>query len=96
MVVNVERNLRFRSQVNQPLVQVFIAWLRLVIMFWSAPKKKKDDDKERQIKELKQVFPSIRRPNNDDNLFEIKFVVNNQYSSLRVFIPSDFPNTRPG
>jgi len=64
-------------------------------MFWSAPKKKKDDDKERQVKELKLVFPSIRRPNNDDNLFEIKFVVNNQYSSLRVFIPSDFPNTRP-
>jgi hypothetical protein len=65
-------------------------------MFWSAPKKKKDDEKEKQVKELKQVFPSIRRPNNDDNLFEIKFVVNNQYSSLRVFIPADFPSTRPG
>lgn len=65
-------------------------------MFWG-PKKKKDEvDKEKQIKELKQVFPSIRRPNNDENLFEIKFVVNNQYSSLRVFIPADFPSTRPG
>ena len=70
---------------------------RCIRMFWAAkPTKKKEDDKERQVKELKQVFPSVRRPNNDDNLFEIKFVVNNQYSSLRVFIPADFPNTRPG
>ena len=66
-------------------------------MFWGTTKKKRgDEEKEKQIKELKQVFPSIRRPNNDDNLFEIKFVVNNQYSSLRVFIPGDFPSTRPG
>jgi hypothetical protein len=65
-------------------------------MFWGASKKKKDEDKERHIRELKQVFPSIRRPNNDDTLFEIKFVVNNQYSSLRIFIPADFPHTRPG
>lgn len=66
-------------------------------MFWGNTRKKRgDEEKEKQIKELKQVFPSIRRPNNDDNLFEIKFVVNNQYSSLRVFIPGDFPSTRPG
>lgn len=64
-------------------------------MFWSN-KKKKDEDKEKQIKELKAVFPSIRRPNNDDNLFEIKFVVDNKYSSLRIFIPPDFPSIRPG
>jgi hypothetical protein len=63
-------------------------------MFWS--KKKIDDDKDKQIKDLKQVFPSIRRPNNDDTLFEIKFVVDNQYSSLRIFIPADFPVSRPG
>ncbi len=65
-------------------------------MFWQKKTKGEDKDKERQIRELKAVFPSIRRPNNDDNLFEIKFVVNTQYSSLRVFIPADFPNTRPG
>lgn len=66
-------------------------------MFWGHKKTKGEDkDKEKQIRELKAVFPSIRRPNNDDNLFEIKFVVNTQYSSLRVFIPADFPNTRPG
>uniref|UniRef100_A0A7S3HG72 VPS37 C-terminal domain-containing protein n=1 Tax=Spumella elongata TaxID=89044 RepID=A0A7S3HG72_9STRA len=64
-------------------------------MFWQKKTKGEDKDKERQIRELKAVFPSIRRPNNDDNLFEIKFVVNTQYSSLRVFIPADFPNTRP-
>lgn len=64
-------------------------------MFWQKKTKSEDKDKERQIRELKAVFPSIRRPNNDDNLFEIKFVVNTQYSSLRIFIPADFPNTRP-
>ena len=63
-------------------------------MFWS--KKKIDDDKDKQIRDLKSVFPSIRRPNNDDTLFELKFVVDNQYSSLRIFIPADFPMTRPG
>jgi hypothetical protein len=66
-------------------------------MFWSSSKsKKKEDDRDKQVKDLKSVFPSIRRPNNDDSLFEIKFVVDNQYSSLRVFIPADFPSTRPG
>jgi hypothetical protein len=67
-------------------------------MFWNSgnSKKKKDDEKERHIKDLKAVFPSVRRPNNDDSLFEIKFVVSNQYSSLRVFIPADFPTARPG
>mmetsp|Transcript_30100 Transcript_30100/g.66623 ORF Transcript_30100/g.66623 Transcript_30100/m.66623 type:complete len:367 (-) Transcript_30100:107-1207(-) len=65
-------------------------------MFWSSSKsKKKEDDRDKQVKDLKSVFPSIRRPNNDDSLFEIKFVVDNQYSSLRVFIPADFPSTRP-
>jgi len=65
-------------------------------MFWSTKKKQKDDDKERLVKELKAIFPSIRRPNNDDSLFEIKFVVDSKYSSLRIFIPPDFPLIRPG
>jgi hypothetical protein len=63
-------------------------------MFWGG--KKKDDDKEKQIKMLKNAFPSIRRPNNDDSLFELRFTVDNQYNSLRAFIPDDFPNMRPG
>lgn len=63
-------------------------------MFWA--KKKEKDDKGAQIKALKAIFPSLRRPNNDDDLFEIRFVVDNQYSSLRIFIPVDFPSTRPG
>eukprot|EP01031_Cornospumella_fuschlensis_P033865 gene33865-40974_t len=63
-------------------------------MFWG--KKKTDDDKEKQIRQLKQAFPSLRRPNNDDTLFEIRFVgTDGQSNSLRVFIPSDFPLTRP-
>lgn len=62
-------------------------------MFWKKPK---EDDREKQIKQLKNAFPSIRRPNNDDTVFEIRFVVQNQYNSLRIFTPIDFPQTRPG
>lgn len=65
-------------------------------MFGWGKKLTKEEEREKQIKELKHSFPSIRRPNNDDALFELKFVVNTQYSSLRVIIPSDFPTTRPG
>lgn len=51
--------------------------------------------KDKQLRELKTVFPSIRRPNNDDTLFSVQFSVDNRYNSLRIFIPSDFPNVRP-
>ncbi len=64
-------------------------------MFGWGKKPTKEEDRERLIKALKHSFPSIRRPNNDDNLFEIRFVVDGQYSSLRVIIPTDFPTTRP-
>ena len=65
-------------------------------MFWSTKKSKPEDDREKLLKEFKNSFPSVRRPNNDDHLFEIPFVVGGQYSSLRIFIPTDFPQTRPG
>lgn len=63
-------------------------------MFWG--KKKSEDDKERQLKQLKNAFPSLRRPQNDDNLFEIRFLVDNQNNALRIFVPADFPHIRPG
>lgn len=63
-------------------------------MFWGA--KKKDDDKEKQLKHMKAAFPSMRRPNNDDRLFELRFTVDNQYNTLRITIPDDFPQSRPG
>ena len=59
-------------------------------------KTKFEDDREKQIRSLKSAFPSIRRPNNDDSLFEMKFVVDGIYSSLRIHIPADFPLIRPG
>jgi hypothetical protein len=62
-------------------------------MFWG--KKKEDDPKEKQIKSLKYAFPSIRKPNNDDTLFEIRFNVETQVCSLRVAIPNDFPISKP-
>jgi hypothetical protein len=62
-------------------------------MFWS---KKKDDDRERQLKQFKFAFPSLRRPNNDDSLFEIRFLVENQHMVLRIAIPNEFPAVKPG
>lgn len=67
-------------------------------MFWSKKKHHHGGDhhdKEKQLKDLKSVFPSLRRPNNDDSLFSIQFCVDNQYSALRIFIPAEFPNIRP-
>ena len=55
-----------------------------------------EEEREKQIKLLKQTFPSIRRPNNNDALFEIRFHVETAYCSLKIFVPADFPNTRPG
>jgi hypothetical protein len=58
--------------------------------------KKRDEDKDRQIRELCATFPSIRRPQNDDTLFEMLFDVNRVYSTLRIYIHADFPNSKPG
>ncbi len=63
-------------------------------MFWAT--KKKEDDREKQLKHLKAAFPSMRRPNNDDRLFELRFTVDNQYNTLRITVPDDFPQSRPG
>ena len=65
-------------------------------MFWG---KKKDDTKmlrDKNIKDLSSAFPTIRRPNSDDSLFEILFNVGGVFSTLRIYIPFDFPTTRPG
>lgn len=62
-------------------------------MFWAT--KKKEDDREKQLKHLKAAFPSMRRPNNDDRLFELRFTVDNQYNTLRITVPDDFPQSRP-
>jgi hypothetical protein len=55
-----------------------------------------ESERSKLINQLTATFPSIRRPNNDESMFEIKFLVDAQYSSLRIYIPSDFPQTRPG
>jgi hypothetical protein len=65
-------------------------------MFWSSKKPTREEERDKQLKQLKHAFPSIRRPNNDDQLFEIRFVVEGQYSSLRILITQDFPDSSPG
>ena len=59
-------------------------------------KKKTDDEKDRQIRELRVTFPSLRRPNNDDELFEMLFEVEKAYSTLRIYLKPEFPSLKPG
>ena len=64
-------------------------------MFWG---KKKDNDAEikiKMIRDLRASFPSLRRPNNDDTVFEIMFELNRQYHTLRVYLSAEFPASRP-
>jgi hypothetical protein len=58
--------------------------------------KRKEEEKDRQIKDLRTSFPSLRRPNSDDALFEMLFQVDRVYSTLRIYISPDFPSTKPG
>lgn len=59
-------------------------------------KKRTDDEKDRQIRELRVTFPSLRRPNNDDELFEMLFEVEKAYSTLRIYLKPEFPSLKPG
>jgi hypothetical protein len=59
-------------------------------------KKRIDDEKERQIRDLRATFPSLRRPNNDNEVFEIIFEIDRSYNTLRVYLQPDFPASKPG
>ena len=58
--------------------------------------KKKGDERERQIRDLRSTFPSIRRPSNDDARFELLFEVGRSYSTLRIYLLPEFPIAKPG
>ena len=60
--------------------------------------RKRDGDRERQIRELTIAFPSLRRPvvdQKDINVFEILFDVNRSYSTLRITLNTSFPGSKP-
>ena len=60
--------------------------------------KKKDSEneaKDKILRDLRSSFPSIRRPNNDDTMFEILFDINKQFCTLRIFVLEGFPTSRP-
>lgn len=62
-------------------------------------KTKKDEQRdlrEKLLRELRQNFPAIKRPNNDDTLFEILFLSSGEYQKLRIFIQTEFPAVKPG
>lgn len=65
-------------------------------MFWFKGKEQENYTKEKQIRELTTAFPSIRRPNQDDNLFDVLFEIDRKYNTLRIYLPSDFPANKPG
>jgi hypothetical protein len=66
-------------------------------MFWfNKGKEPENYTKEKQIRELSISFPSLRRPNQDDNLFEIIFEIDRKYNTLKIYLPSDFPANKPG
>ena len=59
-------------------------------------KQKKHEEREKQIKDLRTTFRSIRRPNNDDSVFEILFEVDRMHNTLRIYLLPDFPTSKPG
>lgn len=62
---------------------------------FGAAKKKDLEDRERILKEFKQAYPNAKSRSNDDSSFEILFQSNQQYYTLKIIIPVDFPNARP-
>ena len=65
-------------------------------MFWGGGKKNDSVDiKEKMLRELRSAFPSLRRPNNDDTVYELLCEANKQYYTLRVFFAPDFPASKP-
>jgi hypothetical protein len=64
-------------------------------MFWFKGKEPENFTKDKQIRELTTSFPSIKRPNQDDNLFEVVFEIDRKYNTLRIYLPSDFPANKP-
>ena len=64
--------------------------------FLGLGKKKEDSDRDKQIKEFRNAFPNVRRPNHNDSTFEIMFKVNELIMTLRIFLTGDFPIGKPG
>ncbi len=81
---------------SENLITLLLLLLADIGMFWSSKKPSREEEKEKHIKGLQHAFPSIRRPNNDDDLFEVRFVVEGQYSSLRILVTGEFPAVAPG
>ena len=40
-------------------------------------------------------MPTIRRPDDNDELFELFFMIDDKFSALRIYLPNEFPLKRP-
>lgn len=65
-------------------------------MHWFRSQKDHEPTRDKNVKELCASFPSIRRPQDDDNMFELLFEIDRKYNTLRIYLPSDFPANKPG
>ena len=50
---------------------------------------------EFQASALLKLYPSIRRPNNDNTAFELPFNVHDSWNSLRIYLGNEFPEKAP-
>lgn len=77
-------------------LHIFQQFYLLMSFLWG--KRSSDTDsgsRARHVADLVACFPSIRRPNNDDSSFEFSFEIDRNLNTLRVWLPSDFPSTKP-
>lgn len=60
-------------------------------------KKKTETAREKQIKEFREAHPTNRKPYDNDGTYELLFQTpDKQYHILKIFLPGDFPSTKPG
>ncbi len=64
-------------------------------LFWGK-KKHVPSAKERLIREMQMVYPSVRRCNPDDSLFELSVRPSTVPFTIRILLDKSFPDIKPG
>ena len=62
-------------------------------LFGRKPQRQHANNKEQQLTELRNAFPSFRRVN--ENSVEIVFSVNGVFQKLDIYLNDDFPTSKP-
>jgi hypothetical protein len=67
-------------------------------MSWLGFGRKTNDNavnKDKMIKDLFKSYPRMTKPQKDNSVLEVSFDLQGQYSTLRIFLPHDFPISKP-